>query len=573
MTDRRFYFLVGALALLLASVPYVYGALHAPPGRIYSGLTTNIDDSLVYLTWIRQAADGAFFQFNRFCVEPQKPLIFNAYFLLLGGSARLTHLPPIAVYHVARVGAGALLLWAVTALTAETVAAPRARRIAFALVCFSSGLGWLTGGFDPARAFAQPIDLFQTEAITFLSLYYSPLFAPALALMVVFVTALLRAERTGRLADIWPACVAGALLGNIHTYDIVSLFAVAALWRVADAVHTRRFDRAGWTRLILVSLAALPSSAYTAWATRADPLFRARAFVNEPTLTPALPWIVVGFGLIGLLALLRALPAFHRSDIAGDRTRALLLWAVAAIAVAYLPVPFQRKFLMGAHLPLCLLAGGALHTLTARLPGGFPNLAAFLTVLLTTPSNALFLLTDIGRLDADASSTAHRPYLTAGEVGALDWLAKNAPSDAAVLVAPDPSAHTRFPGTPLMPHLACYVPGRAGRIVYDGHWSETIRYPRKLQDAQRFFHAADTDSQFARVAGGGMGDDERRALLTTQGIGYVLLVNALCDGPVTVPGSDEPLYVGVDWHRSEPPSFLIPVYSSADITLYRVATP
>ena len=37
-----------------------------------------------------------------------------------------------------------------------------------------------------------------------------------------------------------------------------------------------------------------------------------------------------------------------------------MTWAVVGIAVSYLPANFQRKLLMGAHLPLCLLAGPAL---------------------------------------------------------------------------------------------------------------------------------------------------------------------------------------------------------------------
>ena len=58
MPERRFYSLLGALALVLASVPYLVGWILTPAGHVYTGLTTNIDDSDVYLAWMRHVADG-----------------------------------------------------------------------------------------------------------------------------------------------------------------------------------------------------------------------------------------------------------------------------------------------------------------------------------------------------------------------------------------------------------------------------------------------------------------------------------------------------------------------------------
>ncbi|HVK04191.1 MAG TPA: hypothetical protein VM490_11995 [Armatimonadaceae bacterium] len=562
-----YYLLLGALALALASLPYLYGALNTPPGHVYSGLTHNIDDAAVYLTWIRQASEGVFFQFNRFTTEPQKGIVFNLFFLLLGNIAKLTGLAPIAVYHGARLVFGALLLWAVAALVRRALADERGARAAYALACFSAGLGWLTGGFDPGRAFNQPIDLWQPEAITFLSLYFAPLFTAALALMAVFANAFLKAERSGRARDLWPALVAGLLLGNFHSYDVIQLFALALGYRlVADLGRRRKPDPAGWLRLALLGLAMLPTTAYTYYALRFEPVFAARAFASF-THSAALPWVLLGYGLVLLLAVAgAALPTARAKFSGADALRLALVWGIVALAVAYVPVSFQRKLLMGAHLPLCLLAGAAVAALTERLTGSLPKIAAFFLVLLTVPSNALFLLTDVSRLQANVGSTHLRPYLTDGELDALRWLRENTKRADVVLVSPDPASHLRFPGFPLMPYLSTYVPAIAGNVIYNGHWSETAAYEKEKLPRGRQFFRADTP------------DAARLALLRDANIRYVLYANALADGPPRTPQGEiipnpqtgGPLFEPAPWPVTTPPPYLREVHRNADVTIYEV---
>jgi len=561
--ERLFYISFGALTLLLDSVPYVYGALNTPHGFVYTGLTVNIDDVAVYLAWMRQAADGQFFQRNLFNTGPQQSHLFSVFSLLLGNVARLTRLSLQAVYHVARVGFGSLLLWAVVRLLRETLTDRRAREIAYALVCVSSGLGWLTGGYDPAKADNQPIDLWQPEAITFLSLYYAPLFLAALALMVVFVTSVLHAERSGRLNDIGPAAMAGALLGNFHTYDVIPLFAVWTVYRIVTDAAARRVDVAGWRRLIVTGLAALPTTAYTYYALTHDTVFGER---DVKTLSPSPLWVAVGFGLVLLLAILAVVRPRRDLFTADAALRLLAIWAIVGIAISYLPVDFQRKMLMGAHLPLCLLAGSALAALTAGLSGDFPKIAAAFGVLITVPSNALFLVRDIGRLQENIGSTENRPYLTAGEAEALTWLRDHTKRGDAVLVSPDPTSHRRFPFFPLKPYLAVFLPAFAGDAVYNGHWSETASYGKKWRESLDFFHA-------------GTEDAAREELLRRKDIRYVLYANALGEGPPTdasgSPVADaqgEP-YTPVDWLHGNVPPYLNQVFRNAEITVYTVSLP
>ena len=559
--ERTFYFALGALALLLASLPYLVAWLRTPPGLVYSGLAYNIDDSAVYLSWMDQARRGHFFLRNQFSTEPQKGVLFNLFFLLLGNVVRFTGGAPAIVYQAARVICGALLLWAVTRLLRATLADGRARRIAFALTCFGTGLGWLWSGGTPERG---PIDLWQPEAITFLSLYFSPLFTAALALMVVFVTAVLHSERTNRLRDVWPAALAGALLGNFHSYDVIPLFATWGAYRLLDDARKHRLNVPGWTRLIVAGIASLPTTAYQYYALRVEPVFFYRAFASK-TLTSKPWWVLLGFGLIVLLAYglivhstVKRRGGTGERDLFVDQTalRLLATWAVAGVLVAYVPVAFQRKLLMGVHLPLCVLAGAALARLTVRLSGDLPRISVVGIVLLTVPTNLWFITRDLGRVSENVGSTDHQPYLTRAENDALLWLRANTKTSDAVLVAPDPTSHRRFPGFLLRPHLSVYVPAVAGNVVYNGHWGETPNFGRKLAEMQAFF-GADTP------------DDERVALLQGNNIRYVLQLNALsrndlkdADGTV--------FYSPAPWPARAPaPPYLAPVYANAEVTLYR----
>lgn len=571
MNERRFYLLLGSLALVLASLPYLYGWLKTPAGLTYSGLTSNIDDCLVYFSWMVEVGRGHPVHHNLFSTETQDPKLFYAWFWFLGKLARVLGELPQA-FHVGRLLGGGLLLWAVVGLLQETLTDTRARKAAFALVCFSSGFGWLFGGYNPARGFTlQPIDTFQPEAITFLSLYYSPLFAPMTAAMVFFITALRRAVRTERLADIWPACVAGALLGNSHTYDIIPLFAVSLVWLLIE----RRFTLKAWLPFVVAFGATFPTTAYTAWASRVDPLFRARAWTNEGTWTPAPWWVLLGFGLpllfaMGTLVRAKGVPSTgtpssweglleqlntirNRSrDAFRDRSarRLLLAWAIVGLLVAYLPFPFQRKLLMGVHLPLCLLGGVGLSRLVSRLSGDFPKIALFFAVVLSSVSNVLYLLADIGRLDTNAGTTAHRPYLSEDEHQVLAYLHDHGVETDAVLVAPDPSALRRYPNT-FQPHLSGYIAVYGRKRVYNGHWSETLNYPAKNAATLRFFRE-------------GTDDEVRKALLKENHIRYVVYVNPLA-------GADLAEYHPVDWLLGTPPAYLAPVLIRPSLTVFRVS--
>src|SRR5678815_4273837 len=101
--NRTVVLLISICVMAITTIPYLYGhsLRGSQPSRTwYSGFAYNPADSSVYLSWMRQASDGHFFQRNLFTTEPQHGKQFNIFFLTLGFLVRITGLPPSAIYHI-----------------------------------------------------------------------------------------------------------------------------------------------------------------------------------------------------------------------------------------------------------------------------------------------------------------------------------------------------------------------------------------------------------------------------------------------------------------------------------------
>jgi hypothetical protein len=514
--ERRAALGIALLAMALTMLPYLFGwSLQGlqPSRGWFSWLGYNLDDSCVYLSWMRQAADGRFFQRNLFTTDPQAGHQFNLFFLALGRLARFTGLPLLLIYHAARILLGVAFLRAVWWLLEMLLSDSRARHAAFLLVCFSAGLGWLPGLWQPLGN-AGPTDVWQPEAVTFLSLYLNPLFVVSLLLMVGVIGWMLVAERTRQARYALLAGLCGLLLGNIHTYDIVTLMAVWGGYLTAKSVAERRLDAGAWGRALIAGSLSAISSGYMFYLVRTEEVFAKRVAVE--TLSPAPTMYLLGYGLLVPLAIYGAI----RRQTAGAQYRValepsarlfLVVWAVMNLAVAYLPVPFQRKMIMGLHLPLAVLAGAGLTLLLNRIQQGRSRVFALAAVtLLCSLTNLRALLRDVESFQSNrAQSQIQRPYLYAGEAKALDWLRRNAPPGAPIQPLPwivlTPNRQVGLLDTT----LAALAPGWTGHPVNAGHWGETPSFGETMGQWRNFLLPNATD-------------ESRLQLLRRTGVRYLI---------------------------------------------------
>ena len=571
---RRFALPVIVVALVLSTVPYIAGYLQSN-GRHYMWLGYNLDDACVYLSWMRQAMHGSLAQHNLFTTDAQPAMLANPLFYTLGVVAGVFHLQPITMFHLSRLFFGGLMLFTAWKLICELVQQNEARRWAMLLLCFGAGLGWVPGLWPTAGGsiFSTPVDTWQPEAITFLSLYLSPLFMFSMWLQVAVMLQLVRSQRQKSIKCVVYAGVGGAVIGLAHTYDVVGIVFTWVVYLSVCAVRSRRLDPGALLRAGIAGVITLPGVAVIAWELHTNTVFHDRAAVATLSASPL--WVLMGYGILFLLALIPIWtslapgtaaetdseidPAAQPNDASRDGVAFLACWAVMQLAVAYLPVAFQRKMLQGEHIPIAILAGIGAAWIFSKLRASTPQFRTVCQVALLVVcslTNVRFLLRDVKNASADLVQTGQqRPYLTSGELDALHWVKQHTPINAAVQPLPwvklltTPSGDTKLAPSDMTD--ACFLPGITGRRVYCGHWGETPNYGGKLARIVRFSLPTTTDA-------------ERIAMLKMMRVHYLIFTQKGRDDTSAVQLA--PMFKGL----IPLPAYLHLVYTNADADVYQV---
>jgi hypothetical protein len=245
---------------------------------------------------------------------------------------------------------------------------------------------------------------------------------------------------------------------------IVQPFAVVIVYATLGVSLLLRWRRDGgiaWSEVgmaFIAGMVTLPLLVYTLWVTQADPVLRGWMAQN---VTPSPPmWdYALGNGLILVLAVPGAVTAIRR------RTGAdllLLTWIGVTVIALYAPFALQRRFSLGLHIPLAILAAMGLYRLTKRrLVMGLTFAATLLTTLL------VIVLALGGGLKHDP-----RLFVSADEAAAMDWLHENTPRNAVVLASPE---------------MGLFIPAWAGRRVVYGHPFETVNAEQTKARVETFF--------------------------------------------------------------------------------------
>ncbi len=568
--EQRIVVALIAFTVFATCLPYALGYFLAPvmgeDGRssFFIGTAYNIDDYCNYLSWLRQMADGHFFLHNLFTTDAQKDLEFNVFFWLLGRLMAVTHCSPQAALQAARIGGGAGLLWLISKFYRHCLPENvNARLTAFGFACLSSGFGWVVWSHWADKNLpGGPVDAWQPEAYTFLSIYTSALMTWSTLLILGALYALLLGEQTGRWKYPVIAGVCGGLLGNMHSYDVLHLSAAWGVFLMVLTIIRRGKGMAqSWLRAMVALALTLPTTLYMYYVFNAEAVFHKRA--NVPTLSPAFWHYVLAYGFVFLLAVLTGVLVVRRmapaalatwkapilgSNREGEASSAptnlpllfAVCWAIGGFLVCYLPFAFQRKMLMGEHIPLCLLAGAGAAWLAERLKPSVRTFVLTALVLAALPSNAFFLLRDFRHLQTNHSETHLSPFLSMSLIDVYRWLHQNTPADAAVV---------GFPG------LCTALPGEAGRAVWAGHWAETPSYGKK-------------DAAFADAFDALTPDADRQAFLRTTGAQYLFYPNPRYISSATFKRHGA-IHTFVEL-TAAPPPYLTEVYKNDEFTVYQI---
>ena len=484
--DRREWRWVGLVALVVvvaSCLPYLVAWAATPEGAHFTGLLVNPLDGHSYIAKMRQGLDGSWRFRLAFTPEPQDGAYLFLFHIALGRVARWTGLPLIAVYHGARVLAGAALLLVTYRFIALLTGDLRERRLALLLVGISSGLGWLVA---PAGYLSS--DLWVPETFAFYSILDTVHFPLAIALMLVVLMQLARPGREPGWRQALVAAAASVGLGVVQPFGVLPVYAALAVWLVLRSLLARRLPwrACGWTAL--AGLVALAYPLYAVLAVRADPVLAGWNAQNQTPSPPVWDWLL-GFGLLAGLAVPGIVAAVRQRS---DGGLLLLAWVVAAGVGMYTPLALQRRLALGLQVPVALLAAmGWWQIVQPRLRPRLRGLLASAVVGFSALTN-LFL---IAMLVLAALGGEPRFYLSDGEWQALAWLREEVAHDQVVLCAPQ---------------TGMFIPAWAGQRVVYGHPFETINAERRQAQVEAYF-------------AGQMGQVERGTFLQENRVAYVLV--------------------------------------------------
>lgn len=480
LPSRGFWLLLAGLAAL-TTLPYVYAWAAAGPDHVFGGFLFNPNDQNSYLAKMYQGWQGDWRFHLPYTSEAGEGAYINLFYLFLGHIARWLGLPLIIVYHLARLIGVAVMYWNIVRFFDATIQSPRPRRLAIALAVFGSGMGWLAVMFGLFTS-----DFWVAEAYPFLSAYSNPHFSLGLGLILWLLTPKVDGENIRVAITVFFAALALAL---VSPFGVVVVGVVWVGWialsagRDALAAPERDIKRATPSSLVarwvthlvarkldLARLAALvlgggPVLIYDLWVTYTDPVL---AGWNAQNLTSSPPvWdLLLSFSPLFLLAIPGAISALVNGSRNTDK---LIAWAVLGLALIYLPVGLQRRFIMGLYIPIAGLAALGLERLAAQRPRLYRWLLAG-TIFLILPTQLLILMSGL------FGARSHDPmlYLSRAEYQAFEWIAAKSPPSALILAAPD---------------TGLFIPAYTGRRVLYGHPFETVRASEYETLVQSFYES------------------------------------------------------------------------------------
>ena len=429
--------------ILLLILPYLWAWFMGGQDYVFGGFLLNPMDGNSYLAKMYEGWRGDWaFTLPFTAQQGSGTLIFMGY-LFLGKLARLTGISLILVFHAARIiGAVCLFFELRYFIHLLLPNAENLGRLAFILVLFGSGLGWIAVLFGVITS-----DLWVAEAYPFLSSFSNPHFTFGMVLLIrIFRGFISPAEKHRRIS----AAFFGALLSIVMPFGMVILATIGGVWWL---VTWKKLHLNEWR---VVFSACIPGGLlliYQFAAVQMDPIL-SQWNAQNLTLSPSLPDFLISFSPALLFTLWGSWRWIRQKSASSLGLILILSWAAAGLGLVYFPFTLQRRFLFALFIPFVILAAEGLETLRVKNDLARRQVWNGMLIISFMTNAVVVSLAIFGIL-------SHHPtlFLSRDEAAGLDYIQKSTPDNAIILCAPE---------------MGTFVPAWTGRRVIYGHEYETI---------------------------------------------------------------------------------------------------
>ncbi|MFH1187472.1 MAG: hypothetical protein V1688_01265, partial [bacterium] len=187
---KIFWFSVAAI--FITTMPFIYGYLRTPAGKVQSGIhaLTPVDLN-VYYSYLEQAKQGRTVFVDLFTSEAQTPLIFNIFWLAVGIVGKILKLNSIITFQLARIFLIPIFIITIYIFISYFFSDKTKRQTALIFILFSSGIGAILSPilekfvYETYGYYHWPLDMWVPESSTFLTLFHMPHFIASLTLIIL----------------------------------------------------------------------------------------------------------------------------------------------------------------------------------------------------------------------------------------------------------------------------------------------------------------------------------------------------------------------------------------------------
>jgi len=529
--EWRFVFLLSLALVTVTVLPLVVGYLMQNENYRFVGFVNPHEDMNSYFSWMKQAEKGYIFFEEKFTTEKDwLRNVFLPYFLIEGLLSRYSGIPIVIIHQITRVICAMLLLLTSYIFCAYFIEDVLKRRVAFLLICFSSGFGFYFSclyhffRFKLPPIFMVPCDQVHPGAITFWGIDWFAHAELSITIMLWVFLLMIESYRKKQLVLVVYAGLLTVMSIFIHPIRIVSIFFVLGLYSLYLGYKDKKIRARvilNYLVLSLISLAGIIPMLITVIKNPTTQVYFIHAILYN------ILGYLLGLGLVGFVAIWAIFKIIqeHREEY-----YFLVAWAVGTLVLFHLPIGFRMRLVEGLHIDLSILCALGLFWLAERwgwFKTGVLKKAGivFITlfIIVSSPSNLMHIIVDF----RTATQVKYPYFLSKDLENVFVWMDKHLPEDGIVLASRE---------------VGNFIPGRTGLKTYIGHVGETRYKRRKLQELNRFM-SRETDDQF------------RLSLLKNNEIDYLFI-------------SDFERKLG-DFNP-DTAKFLKKIYRSGSVILYRV---
>jgi hypothetical protein len=436
--EWRWVIVVSSALILLALTPFLWFVVSRPGQWQFMGAIHDYPLAASELSKTVQGINGNWLTRYLHTPEPHTGVLLDTIYVLLGHVARITLLPQIVIFHVARIGATFFMYMAIYHLSAVVWMRVRTRRIFFVLAVTGSGLGWILAALT---GYAGYLDIVPSTIFPFHTTLINVHYPLVIACLCMIASAIIGAIRPGSYEDpevsnegtvVFIFSLLLTLLYPQALLPVAMAFLIQLLLRASQA---RQISPREWRWMLWFFVPALPLTAYYISLFLYNPVV-SQLWAQQSITAPRIDIFLLSLGLPLLVAtpgIIRAMRKFEP-----DGNQFMIMWLITIIVMVFLLPVVRLNFAIGLMIPIAYFGTRSIEDYwfeKITRPWRFRILTFLVPLMAVSHFYVLFL--PVSPLLSGGREATVGLVLEIDYVGAFQWLWERSSNPEVVLAAPN----------------------------------------------------------------------------------------------------------------------------------------